>query len=340
MSKIKIITICAAVFIVIPFMAGQTKADLSDGLVAYYPFNGNAYDESGNGNNGTVFGAALTTDRFGNPNSAYSFDGTDDGILISESGSLNNGNFQSGYTIAAWIKPTGLPTESDYNVIVSTNGFGLRLLIYESDPDVLLEAYHRDLQGTYSWPPFAPMPRDSWYFTVTTWDGSTGEWKMFLDGNPSYPFTTDGLVENPSHPDRVAIGRGSWYDRWYFEGTIDDVRIYNRVLSDSEVTELYLMPAPVTLSGWVYMPPDAPDFGYSLNEDDLVYFYSFDFVQSFNTATGGWSVHMPIGWIYIDWPFYYELDTDTLMFALPPESGIGVYHFSTGQWEVLPRIIP
>jgi len=94
------------------------------------------------------------------------------------------------------------------------------------------------------------------------------------------------------------------------------------------------------LSGWVYMPPDAPDFGYSLNEDDLVYFYSFDFVQSFNTATGGWSVHMPIGWIYIDWPFYYELDTDTLMFALPPESGIGVYHFSTGQWEVLPRIIP
>ncbi|MBF0574179.1 MAG: hypothetical protein HQK69_10565 [Desulfamplus sp.] len=50
-------------------------ADLSDGLVAYYPFNGNANDESGNGNNGTVDGATMTADRNGNANSAYSFDG-------------------------------------------------------------------------------------------------------------------------------------------------------------------------------------------------------------------------------------------------------------------------
>ncbi len=49
----------------------------SQGLVAYYPFNGNANDQSGNGNNGTVFGAILTLDRFGNSNSAYSFDGND-----------------------------------------------------------------------------------------------------------------------------------------------------------------------------------------------------------------------------------------------------------------------
>ena len=48
----------------------------TDGLVAYYPFNGNANDESGNGNHGTVNGATLTTDRDGNENSSYSFDGT------------------------------------------------------------------------------------------------------------------------------------------------------------------------------------------------------------------------------------------------------------------------
>ena len=50
-------------------------ADLNAGLVAYYPFNGNAQDMSGNGNHGTVRGAMLTTDRFGNTQSAYSFDG-------------------------------------------------------------------------------------------------------------------------------------------------------------------------------------------------------------------------------------------------------------------------
>ncbi len=94
------------------------------------------------------------------------------------------------------------------------------------------------------------------------------------------------------------------------------------------------------LSGLVFMPQDAPDLGYSLNEADLVYFYSFDFVQSFNITTGGWSIHMPTDWVYFDWPFYYELVPGTLWFALPPASGIGVYHFSTGQWELLPRIIP
>jgi len=92
--------------------------------------------------------------------------------------------------------------------------------------------------------------------------------------------------------------------------------------------------------GWVFMIPDAPDFGYSLDEEDLLYFYSFNFVWSFNLTTGGQSIHMPQGGIYVNWPFYYESDTGHLWFALPPEIGLLVYHFSTDQWEVLPRIIP
>jgi hypothetical protein len=55
---------------------------LNDGLVAYYPFNGNANDKSGNGNHGTVHGATLTEDRFGNADSAYNFDGVYDYIEI------------------------------------------------------------------------------------------------------------------------------------------------------------------------------------------------------------------------------------------------------------------
>ena len=57
----------------------------TNGLVAYYPFSGNANDSSGNGNNGTVYGATLTTDRFGNANSAYSFDGVSNYINIANS---------------------------------------------------------------------------------------------------------------------------------------------------------------------------------------------------------------------------------------------------------------
>lgn len=79
----------------------DVQASLIDGLVAYYPFNGNADDESVNTNNGTVHGATLTTDRFGNANSAYSFDGLDDYIMISSSSSLD---IRGNLTISAWVQ--------------------------------------------------------------------------------------------------------------------------------------------------------------------------------------------------------------------------------------------
>ena len=72
----------------------------TNGLVAYYPFNGNANDESGNNNNGTVNGATLTSDRHGNANKAYSFDGINDFIKINNSNSLQNINE---VTISAWV---------------------------------------------------------------------------------------------------------------------------------------------------------------------------------------------------------------------------------------------
>jgi hypothetical protein len=74
-------------------------SNLYDGLVAYYPFNGNADDESGNDNNGIVYGASLTEDRFGNEDQAYSFDGLNDFIVI-------NSNFPlKKVSVSVWIKP-------------------------------------------------------------------------------------------------------------------------------------------------------------------------------------------------------------------------------------------
>ena len=64
------------------FCAGTAYADLNDGLDVYYPFNGDADDESGNGNHGMVHGAVLTIDREGKSNSTYHFDGMDDYIEI------------------------------------------------------------------------------------------------------------------------------------------------------------------------------------------------------------------------------------------------------------------
>ncbi len=80
---------------------GIAKADLNNGLVAYYPFDGNATDMSGNGHNGIVSGATLCADRNGKANSAYSFDGVNDYIKIPHHSALN---FSNDFSIAFWVK--------------------------------------------------------------------------------------------------------------------------------------------------------------------------------------------------------------------------------------------
>ncbi|MHC4533341.1 MAG: hypothetical protein ACYS6K_05255 [Planctomycetota bacterium] len=142
----------------------------------------------------------------------------------------------------------------------------------------------------------------------------------------------DNQIDGTGDWEKLTVCMNAWKAEILMAAEPDDILLVGEITITTEV--------PVTFSGWVYMSQDAPDFGYYLDEDDLVFFYSFDFVYSYNSTTGGWSVHMPTDWVYFDWPFYYELDTGDLWFALPPESGIGVYHNSTGQWEVLPRIIP
>ena len=94
-------------------------------------------------------------------------------------------------------------------------------------------------------------------------------------------------------------------------------------------------------SGWIWMAYDS-DLGYHSHycADCFLYFYLPEPVLSYNITTGEWTGEKPVGWIYIDWPLYYELDTGYLWFALPPESGLWVYHSCPREWEVLPRIIP
>ncbi len=70
-------------------------------LIAFYPFNGNANDESGNGNHGTVYGATLTTDRFNQPNRAYYFDGINDYIMVPNSSILQ---ISGEITMSAWFQ--------------------------------------------------------------------------------------------------------------------------------------------------------------------------------------------------------------------------------------------
>ncbi|MCK5524927.1 MAG: LamG domain-containing protein, partial [Thiomargarita sp.] len=215
-------------------------ADLDDGLVAYYPFNGNANDASGNGNDGTVNGATLTEDRSDNADSAYNFDGTDDYIKINK-----NVLFEvSSLTISAWVKWKG-STPSDHHAIVS-NYSG-----YQNASD---ELQHYGLR-------IAKQSKFSEFFydDGSQWDDvngnsniGDGEWHFIagiLNSGVDAKIYVDGQLENTdidSIPTSILpsgdlyIGRDGTAEaelRW--NGAIDDVRIYNRALSECEIKSLY-----------------------------------------------------------------------------------------------------
>src|SRR5258705_7116753 len=80
------------------------QVNLGVGLMAYYPFTGNANDVSGNNNNPVFNNATLTADRFGNPNSAYSFNGTSNYMRIPNSATLN---YNTQMSVTAWVKVAG-----------------------------------------------------------------------------------------------------------------------------------------------------------------------------------------------------------------------------------------
>ena len=209
---------------------GRAEIDAS-GLVGHYVFSGNAMDASSVDNHGTANGVVSTTDRDGIANSAYQFDGQDDYILIPNSASLDISNFQNGYTLAAWIFPDDVFLY--YRDIVSkgNNGFSIRL------NKNILEACHHNVNSTGCQTSNIRISQREWSHIAVTWDQSTGKWQMYHNGNPAnYTGNMQTLITN--NDGNVAIGKDPWYDRWYFDGKIDDVRIYNRELQASEIRQL------------------------------------------------------------------------------------------------------
>lgn len=200
-----------------------------EGLVAYYPFKDNANDESGHGNNGTVYGAKLTTDRFGNANSAYSFDGKDDYISVADNVVLNPTNI----TISAWIK---LSNTKDYKFIIqkynpnySNQGYAMAVnLSGAANQPAMWVGGSAWTIGTFMWD-------TGWHHIMGIYNDSMV--KIYVDGTQ---IASQAQTANMSYPASLYIGTYNGTTGTYnFSGIIDDVRIYNRALSESEGKELY-----------------------------------------------------------------------------------------------------
>lgn len=208
---------------------GQHSNFPSNSLIAYYPFNGNANDKSGFGNNGTVHGASLTSDRFGNANSAYHFDGYNDYLEIPDfvMNNLPKGSF------SAWIKLDELNRQ--HGIIDETKTYVANyfqvIIDYNNMLRVNIDVHYGEILRLYSNTIF---DKDTWYHVVVTWDGNY--WKIYLNGQLDAQATRDRTVPNASRP--LLIGKVDG-NTSFMKGTIDDIRIYNYVLSDSEIYSLY-----------------------------------------------------------------------------------------------------
>ncbi len=207
----------------------------TNGLVGYWPFNGNANDESGNGNNGTVNGATLTTDRFGVANKAYSFDGDDDYIRVTNSSLLT---FTNAISISFWLNSPDYSLNMTGNL--ERNPIGMQKTINSSG----LQFETADNIGSCCGVQFSlapvqfenpnPIPLNSSINIIGIYDGNI----LKLYQNGLLIGTSTGIFNLTSLSQDLFFGKEGSLGRNY-KGIIDEIGIWNRALNDCEIQDLY-----------------------------------------------------------------------------------------------------
>jgi hypothetical protein len=220
-------------------LSGGMPATLNAGLMAYYPFSGNAGDSSGNKLHGIVNGATLSLDRFGRANHAYSFNGKNSNIFI------NNSFFDIGsgeYSISMWY---------NLNQFLNTNNGNSSHVLFNTSPhNGLALAINWGNSGKYSFSVGNPLVGWNYLFNVSSnANAVVSNWKfvtlnkvanifsLYLDG------VLDRSISSPSsiinYPCKFYIGTADpLVSSEVFNGRLDEVRIYNRALTQSEITYL------------------------------------------------------------------------------------------------------
>ena len=199
---------------------------ITAGLVAAYEFNGNADDVSGNGNDGVVYGPTLAADRFGNLGSAYLFDGTGN-ILVSNPSGLQSTNTVSVWTQLNFVEGNRYPIDLDIG-----EGNNNWIEIFEG------AVFRTGNSGSFYFDT-DPISPNAWHMLTRTYDGST--LSAYIDGQLVGSQT--GPSNSPTGITIASAGDGSHG----FIGFLDDVYIYDRALSASEVSTLYsAVPEPST----------------------------------------------------------------------------------------------
>jgi hypothetical protein len=221
------------------FCSTNAQINLTSDLKVCMPFNGNANDLSGSNNNGVVSNAILTSDRFGNPNSAYQFNGTNSHISLS---SFTNVASTNEITISLWAKCDVVTSNCLF--ILNPDNQTDRLVgcaqYINGGSSMMIWDYGNILGGGRTTATGIVNDISNWHHYVFIVSQSGNKKQMYLDGtlnsNASYSLTCN----NKNLPLQIGGGAsngGPAQVRW--NGKIDDVCIYNRALNSNEVTALF-----------------------------------------------------------------------------------------------------
>jgi tetratricopeptide (TPR) repeat protein len=212
----------------------KVKDYLRNCLVAEYPFEGNANDQSGNGHHGLVHGATLAPNRLGNSKSCYYFDGQNDFIEIGQLPTIEKSNE---LTICYWF----LLTDHDgFDVCGYISGYREKALRLGLDPErhiFINPGTHTDIHSSNM-----TFELQRWYHYAMSIKGGESA-HVFVNGKPVFQ-TSNGVPDTLQDPPCFSIGAGNEMligrsRAHYFEGMIDDVQIYNRSLSEDDIGRLY-----------------------------------------------------------------------------------------------------
>lgn len=209
---------------------GDIRAASSCIYIAYYPLDGNANDESLNNNHGQVFGATLTEDRFGNSDSAYRFDGIDDYISTPYFPS------QELVTITVWIKFDKILSE--FGQLLGTHDNTIhRLYLGIDEVGQFFCGVGDNWIGHEKESIDAGIDTNKWHFFSLVCDGSLA--KVYLDGSEKISFSYNFRGKSASYFVIGARYYKSQVNHVPIQGTIDDVRIYNKALTAQEISDLF-----------------------------------------------------------------------------------------------------
>lgn len=208
----------------------NSQINLENGLLAYYPFNGNTNDESGNDNHGTGINVILASDRFGTADKAYDFNGSNAYVAITSTDSLESPTTE--LTMAAWFyanlnssfTPILMKSES------TSNAFQYRMYVANNRIGTSLNNWNNSVVNDVA------ISSNKWHLIVSTL--KNGAITGFLDGI-LIDTNTIAIATIALDTHDLEIGRDVPGLTEYFKGKIDDVRIYSRAINAEEVMALY-----------------------------------------------------------------------------------------------------